>query len=138
MLTSYYNELNKFYSLNPQKESTIEKKSNCVMFQGYIICNYKLTFINTWLFQITKKKISDEYDPINLSLETYNYKDWFKNEESAGTARKSDREGSIDLFDMPFLGDEDVKERKGLKILTPNTFLTRLPILLAQIKAENN
>ena len=47
-------------------------------------------------------------------------------------------EGSIDLFDMPFLGDEDVKERKGLKILTPNTFLTRLPILLAQIKAENN
>ena len=138
MLTSYYNELNKFYSLNPQKESTKEKKSNCIMFQGYIICIYKLTFIITWLFQITKKKISDEYDPINLSLETYNYKDWFKNEESADAARKSDREGSIDLSDMPPLSDEDVKERKGLKFFTPNKFLTRLPILLAQIKVENN
>ena len=41
---------------------------------------------------------------------------------------------------MPSLeGDEeDVKEGKGLKILTPNKLLTRLPILLAQIKAENN
>ena len=28
-------------------------------------------------------------------------------------------------------GGEDVKEGKGLKILTPNKLLTRLPILLA-------
>ena len=33
---------------------------------------------------------------------------------------------------------EEVKEGKGLKILTPNKLLTRLPILLAQIKAGNN
>ena len=41
---------------------------------------------------------------------------------------------------MPSLeGDEeDVKEGKGLKILTPNKLLTRLPILLTQIKAGNN
>ena len=31
-----------------------------------------------------------------------------------------------------------VKEGKGLKILTPNKLLTRLPILLAQIKAGSN
>ena len=31
-----------------------------------------------------------------------------------------------------------VKERKGLKVLTPNRLLTRLPILLAQIKDGNN
>ena len=35
-------------------------------------------------------------------------------------------------------GEEEVKEEKGLKILTPNKLLTRLPILLAQIKAGNN
>ena len=40
---------------------------------------------------------------------------------------------------MPLLeGDEGVTEGKGLKILTPNKLLTRLPILLAQIKAGNN
>ena len=33
----------------------------------------------------------------------------------------------------PLEGDE-----KGLKILTPNKLLTRLPVLLAQIKAGNN
>ena len=34
--------------------------------------------------------------------------------------------------------EEEVKEGKGLKILTPNKLLTRLPVLLAQIKAGNN
>ena len=33
---------------------------------------------------------------------------------------------------------EQVKEGKGLKILTPKKLLTRPPILLAQIKARNN
>ena len=33
---------------------------------------------------------------------------------------------------------EEVKEGKGLKILIPNTSLTRHPILLVQIKAGNN
>ena len=35
-------------------------------------------------------------------------------------------------------GDEDIKERKELKILTPNKLLTRLPLLLAQMKAVND
>ena len=34
--------------------------------------------------------------------------------------------------------EEEVKEGKGLKVLTPNKLWTRLPILLAQIKAGNN
>ena len=39
----------------------------------------------------------------------------------------------------PLEGDEEeVRERKGIKILMPNKLLTRLPILLAQIKFENN
>ena len=51
----------------------------------------------------------------------------------------SDKEESVDISDMlPLEGDEEkVRERKGIKILTPNK-LTRLPILLVQIKAGNN
>ena len=33
---------------------------------------------------------------------------------------------------------EGVKEEKGLEILIPNKILTRLPVLLAQIKARNS
>ena len=51
--------------------------------------------------------------------------------------RKSDKEEYVDWPDMPPLeGDEEeVKEGKELKMLTPNKLLTRLPISLAQIKA---
>ena len=38
----------------------------------------------------------------------------------------------------PREGDEEVKEGKGLKILTPNKLLATLPISLAQIKDGNN
>ena len=38
----------------------------------------------------------------------------------------------------PLEGDETVNERKRLKILTRNKFLTRLSILSAHIKAGNN
>ena len=45
-----------------------------------------------------------------------------------------------ELDDLPSLNgdEEEVKEGKGLKILTSNKLLTRLSILLAQINAENN
>ena len=51
-----------------------------------------------------------------------------------------DEEKIVDLSDMqPLEGDkEKVKERKRLKILTPNKLLTRLLAFLAQIKAGNN
>ena len=47
---------------------------------------------------------------------------------------------SADLPDMPPLesDEEEVRREKGIKNLTPNKLLTRLPILLAQIKAGNN
>ena len=34
--------------------------------------------------------------------------------------------------------NKQVQEEKGLKILTPNQMLSRLPITLAQLKAGNN
>ena len=40
---------------------------------------------------------------------------------------------------LPLQGnEEEVKEGKRLKILTRNKLLTKLPISLAQVKAENN
>ena len=38
----------------------------------------------------------------------------------------------------PLEGDENVKEGKELKILTPNKLLTTISILSTQIKAGNN
>ena len=85
-----------------------------------------------------KGKLGNKYDPINLFLETYNYNVWFENEELSD-ATKTD-EKSTDLPPMPPLesDEEEAKERKRSKILTPNKLLTRLSTLLAQIKAGNN
>ena len=42
----------------------------------------------------------------------------------------------VDL--SPLEDHEEVKEAKGLEILTPNKLLARLSVLLAQVKAGNN
>ena len=39
---------------------------------------------------------------------------------------------------QPVKGDEEIKEGTRLKISTPNKLITRLPILLAQIKAGSS
>ena len=39
---------------------------------------------------------------------------------------------------LPLEGDEKVKEGKGWDILTPNKLLSRLPVLLTQIKTVIN
>ena len=60
---------------------------------------------------------------------------WSENKEESTV-----KEESTDVPPIPPLeGDEEeLTEGKGLKILTPNKLLTRLPILLSQIKAGNN
>ena len=63
-----------------------------------------------------KRKLGNQYNLVDLFLETYNYDDWFKNEELADKTKKSDKEKSVDLSDMqPLKDDGEVKERKGLK-----------------------
>ena len=70
----------------------------------------------------------------------HNYDVWFVNGELIDTTRKGEKKEYVDLSDMlPLEGDEEeVEQQKGLKNVTPNKLLTRLPILLRQIKAENN
>ena len=46
----------------------------------------------------------------------HNYEGLFRNEELSDTTRKSDKEESVDLSDIPPLeGEEEIKDRNGLK-----------------------
>ena len=100
-----------------------------------------------------RKKIEFKYNPKDLFIGGYDYSMW-----SVDKDQSIDKEESEDLPPMPLLeGDEEevklepeetIAERvkintkkiagKGLKVLTPSKLLTRLSILLVQIKAGNN
>ena len=63
-------------------------------------------------------------------------------EGKSGKVKKESDE-QPDTTDMPELGEESAAERrnqqgKGLKILTPDQMLSRLPFNLVQLKAGNN
>ena len=78
--------------------------------------------------------MDDNYDPKSLSPKRYDYNVLSENKEES-----ADKEKSVDLSDMPPPeGDEEVRKEKGIKILTPNKVLTRLLLLLAQIKARSS
>ena len=53
------------------------------------------------------------------------------------SAKQSDATDMTDLEDEEYAAQE-TQVAKGLKILTLNQMLSRLPIFLAQLKAENN
>ena len=78
-----------------------------------------------------------------LFLKPFNYDEWLKNVKLTDKGELNDKKESADKEEFtevppipPLEGDEE--EGKALKILTPNKLLTRLPIVLAQIKAGNN
>ena len=77
---------------------------------------------------------------IKLKIKGYDYGRFYNETSDEDYDDYNDSDEFINIPDMPPLeGDEnEVKEGKGLKILTPNKLLTRLPILLAQIAAGNN
>ena len=65
-------------------------------------------------------KLDHKYDPTNLTLVVYDY-DEFSKEKSGNSIVKGDEDEFDDL--PPLEGDEEVKERKLLKTLTPNKIL---------------
>ena len=135
-LAKFFKDLNNSNKLKTQKEKT--KKKKIIVYDAASKLSNELleTYFDEYneLQMLRGKNIELKYDPTNLFLKTYNFDPWFENEES------TNREEFVDLSDMqPLEGDEkEVKEGKGLKILTPNKLLTRLPTLPAQIKAGNN
>ena len=57
-LTSFFNDLDQFNKLKPQKEEIKEKKQMCMIIpENYIVICYKYIFMNTKLFLILRKKV---------------------------------------------------------------------------------
>ena len=50
---------------------------------------------------------------------------------------ESDENEDIDTTDIPDLESEESIKGKGLKILTPNQIVSRLPIFFSSIKSRN-
>ena len=123
-------------SLKHKKKKQKRKKTNIYNQASELYIDLLAIYFdkNYELSDAKRKTLESKYDPDKLFLETCNSDVWFENEKLI------DKEESADLSDQPALeGDEkEVKEKKGLKILTPNKLLTRLPVLLAQTKAGNN
>ena len=73
--------------------------------------------------------MNSKHDPANVTFDAYDCEEWFKKGKE-----------SADILPTPPLegNEEKVKERVGMKILTPNKQLTKIPVLLALIKAEND
>ena len=93
----------------------------------------------------------EKYNPSNLLFKGYHYDKWYKKldeersksqlEETIAERLKLRRQKSDNKYssDTPLLESiGELIQEIGLKNLTSDKLLTRLPILLAQIKAGNN
>ena len=164
-LASFKQQLKEFDKFTPRKLKTKAKKRT-VYNNPQKLYNTLLSIYYNDYNVITgeeKEKMGKKYNPKNLLLNNQRFIELKKKEKSKSQPKESIAERvklrrqkayDKDLFDMssvsndddsdetdlpPLEGDEqEVKEEKGLKILTPNKLLTRLPILLTQIKAGNN
>ena len=129
----FFFNLDKLNNVNPKK-STKKKKINVYDKASELYNNCLGIYYHKYyeLSDDKRKTIESKYDPKDLFLD---YSMWSENEEKA-----TDKEEVEHLPPMPPLeGDkEEVKEGKGLRFLTQNKLLTRLPILLPQIKAGNS
>ena len=90
---------------------------------------------------ISKYDFSQKYNTFIDNFNEFEKIQEKKNKGAIGTEQKKllkygkELKKIIEKISSTFSGS---KSRKGLKILTPQQMLTRLPILLAQIKAGNN
>ena len=117
-----------------------------IQLQNYIMNYQKRIDEYYYLSHARRKKMDRKYKPKKLFIKEYDQSVWPKNkeestdkEESTNKKESNDKKESVDLSEMSLLEDDkEVKEGKGIKILTPNKLLTRLPISLAQIKVQNN
>ena len=121
-LTILINKLNNNY--NPKNETKIKEKDDTLKSAK------KLLSVREEIIRAFERGIFPYIDGFKVEKESY--------EES--TLENED----IDTTDTPDLGGEvSAAERRnqqgqGLKILTPNQMLSRLPISLVQLKAGNN
>ena len=143
-LLPFYHWLNEFRDFIPRIEKTrIQKK--IVYNNAEKLYNTLLTiYFNQCNNTADKEYIDKKYDPENLLLKGKGFieskkkeKSKSQPEESIAERAKSRRQKADDMSPLDS-HKEEVKEGTELQILTPNKFLTRLPMSLAQIKAGNN
>ena len=120
------NKLNNNY--NPKNLTKIKEKNDTLKSAK------KLVFIREEIINAFKKGIFLYIDGFQVEKET---------DEETDEVTDEDTDEEMDTTIMPELESEEsaVERRnqgKGLKILTPNQMLSRLPITLAQLKAGNN
>ena len=117
-LVEFFHDLNKFNTLNTQKEKTKKKKTNVYDTASAFYHDLLETPFDEYydLPDAERTNMEHRYKPKKLFLEAYNYDDWFENEKSTDTtSRKSDKEEPVDLSNIPpppLEGDEEVKEGK--------------------------
>ena len=131
-LLNVYDDLQKLIKMKPINLGKIKEKEKV---HNIVSELYNKRFENYYydcneLSDVKKDELEQKFKPINLKLKDYDYDEWFVEKEL-------DDEEELDYMSQ-LEGDEEVREGKGLKFLTPNKLLTRLPILLTQIKAGNN
>ena len=93
--------------------------------------------------EIMFKRLRDSSDEKNKSLvESINKKLTKLKKITKNVPKNDDRfeenEQIIDVVERILEFNSEKKQGSGLKILTPNQMLSRLPITLAQLKAGNN
>ena len=97
-----------------------------------------MNMMNYWMLKYYPfQKSNLKFKPINSKLKDYDYDGWFTEEELDDKTLECDEE-ELDNTQLLQGDKEEVKQGNGIKILTLNKVLTRLPVLLAQIKAGNN
>ena len=134
-LLNFYDNLQKLIKIKPTKLCKIKEKGkvyNAVSELFNEIFEYYFDAYNE-LSDVKNYQKSKKFKPTSLKLKHYDYVGWFTKKEN-----KLDDEEELDDLSRLEGDEEEVKEGKELKNLTPNKLLTRLPILLAQIKAGNN
>ena len=134
-LLNFYDNLQKLIKIKPTKLCKIKEKGkvyNAVSELFNEIFEYYFDAYNE-LSDVKNYQKSKKFKPTSLKLKHYDYVGWFTKKEN-----KLDDEEELDDLSRLEGDEEELKEGKELKNLTPNKLLTRLPILLAQIKAANN
>ena len=87
-----------------------------------------------------KRKMNTKFDPTNLMLDTYECSIWIEKEESTDITSKGyeKEKPSWDIINVSTRRWGRGKRRKKNQNPTSEKLLTRLPVLLVQLRTRNN
>ena len=131
-LQRFFNKMNKFRKVKSRTKDTTKRKV-IVKDVGSELFNEQMRKLDgeyKKLWKVQKKEFHSRYNVDDLILEDFNFNDWL--------VPPLEGDEKVPLMPALEVDEEEVQGGKGIKILTPITLLTRLPVLLSQMKATNN